>query len=117
MIGPRGNKLAVFGENKDGDVCYRGESVDDIVEDPPGTFTVDDHGGAWCAQDTPDVNHAGIFMPREGNLQPGTSFLQEDAPEIAVDGVKIVSSGLRGEAEFMGQMPTLPCCRRGISPR
>lgn len=91
-----------FSENVNGDVCYRGESVDDIVEDPVGTFTVVDHGGAWCAEDTPDVNHAGIFMPRETNLQPGTSFLQEDAPGIAVDGAKIISSGIIDDDIFGG---------------
>ena len=91
-----------FSENVNGDVCYRGESVDDIVEAPVGTFTVVDHGGAWCAQDTPDVNHAGIFMPRETNLQPGTSFLQEDAPTIAVDGAKIISSGIIDDDIFGG---------------
>ena len=91
-----------FSENVNGDVCYRGEAVDDIVEDPVGTFTVVDHGGAWCAQDTPDVNHAGIFMPRETNLQPGTSFLQEDAPDIAVDGAKIISSGIIDDDIFGG---------------
>src|SRR5688500_8071723 len=91
-----------FSENAAGDVCYRGESVDDIVEDPVGTFTVVDHGGAWCSEDTPDVNHAGIFMPREENLQPGTSFLQEDAPGIAVDGAKIISSGIIDDDIFGG---------------
>lgn len=91
-----------FSENVDGDVCYRGESVDDIVEDPVGTFTVVDHGGAWCAEDTPDVNHAGIFMPRETDLQPGTTFLQEDAPGIAVDGAKIISSGIIDDDIFGG---------------
>lgn len=82
-----------FSENGDGDVCYRGEDVDDIEEDPVGVHTVVGHGGAWCAQDNPDVNHAGIFMPKETDLQPGTTFLQEDAPTIAVDGAKIISSG------------------------
>ena len=91
-----------FSENEAGDVCYRGESVDDIVEDPVGTFTVVDHGGAWCAEDSPDVNHAGIFMPRETNLQPGTTFLQEDAPGIAVDGAKIISSGIIDDGIFGG---------------
>lgn len=91
-----------FSENGDGDVCYRGESVDDIVEDPVGTYTVVGNEGAWCAEDDPDVNHAGIFMPREENLQPGTSFLQEDAPMIAVDGAKIISSGVIDDEIFDG---------------
>ncbi|HET9333807.1 MAG TPA: hypothetical protein VFQ21_09515 [Gemmatimonadota bacterium] len=91
-----------FSENEDGDVCYRGESVDDIVEDPVGTYTVVGNEGAWCAEDDPDVNHAGIFMPREENLRPGTSFLQEDAPLIAVDGAKIVSSGIINDEIFGG---------------
>jgi hypothetical protein len=82
-----------FSENEDGDVCYRGEDVDDIEEAPPGVYTVVSHGGAWCAQDNPDRNHAGIFMPSEDDLRPGTTFLQEDAPGIAVDGAKIISSG------------------------
>ena len=91
-----------FSANEDGDVCYRGESVDDIVEDPVGTYTVVSNGGAWCAEDDPDVNHAGIFMPGEEDLQPGTSFLQEDAPLIAVDGAKIVSSGVIDDGIFGG---------------
>ena len=91
-----------FSENEDGDVCYRGESVDDIVEDPVGTYTVEGNEGAWCAEDDPDVNHAGIFMPREENLQPGTSFLQEDALMIAVDGAKIISSGIIDDDIFGG---------------
>jgi hypothetical protein len=82
-----------FSENEDGDVCYRGEDVDDIEEAPSGVYTVVSHGGAWCAEDNPDRNHAGIFMPREADLRPGTTFLQEDAPGIAVDGAKIISSG------------------------
>jgi hypothetical protein len=91
-----------FSENGDGDVCYRGEDVDDIEEAPPGVYTVVGHEGAWCAQDNPDVNHAGIFMPRETDLQPGTSFLQEDAPTIAVDGAKIISSGVINDDVFDG---------------
>ena len=91
-----------YSENAAGDVCYRGESVDDIEEDPVGTYTVVDHGGAWCAEDTPDVNHAGIFMPNEDDLRPGTSFLQEDAPGIAVDGAKIISSGIVDDDVFGG---------------
>jgi hypothetical protein len=91
-----------FSENEDGDVCYRGEDVDDIEEDPVGVYTVVSHGGAWCAQDNPDVNHAGIFMPRETELQPGTTFLQEDAPGIAVDGAKIISSGIINDDIFGG---------------
>jgi hypothetical protein len=91
-----------FSENGDGDVCYRGEDVDDIEEAPPGMYTVVGHEGAWCAQDNPDVNHAGIFMPRETDLQPGTSFLQEDAPTIAVDGAKIISSGAINDDVFDG---------------
>jgi hypothetical protein len=89
-----------YSENVNGDVCYRGESVDDIVEDPVGVFTVVDHGGAWCSEDEP--NHAGIIMPRETNLQPGTEFLQEDAPGIAVDGAKIISSGVIDDDIFGG---------------
>jgi hypothetical protein len=91
-----------FSENEDGDVCYRGEAVDDIEEDPVGVHTVVGHGGAWCAEDDPDVNQAGIFMPREANLAPGTSFLQEDAPDIAVDGAKIISSGAINDEVFGG---------------
>ena len=91
-----------FSENGDGDVCYRGEAVDDIEEDPVGVYTVVSHGGAWCAQDTPDVNQAGIFMPREEDLRPGTTFLQEDAPTIAVDGAKIISSGIIDDDIFGG---------------
>lgn len=91
-----------YSVNGDGDVCYRGEDVDDIVEAPLGTFTVVGNEGAWCAQDNPDVNHAGIFMPREADLQPGTSFLQEDAFGIAVDGAKIISSGVIDDDIFGG---------------
>lgn len=91
-----------FSENEDGDVCYRGEDVDDIEEVGPGQWNVVSHGGAWCAQDNPDVNHAGIFMPRETDLQPGTTFLQEDAPGVAVDGAKIISSGIINDDIFGG---------------
>ena len=91
-----------YSENAAGDVCYRGESVDDIEEDPVGTYSVPSHDGAWCAEDTPDVNHAGIFMPNEDDLRPGTSFLQEDAPGIAVDGAKIISSGIVDDDVFGG---------------
>jgi hypothetical protein len=91
-----------YSENGAGDVCYRGEAVDDIEEDPVGVYTVVGHEGAWCAEDSPDVNHAGIFMPREANLTPGTSFLQEDAPDVAVDGAKIISSGVIDDDVFGG---------------
>ncbi|MGH7587165.1 MAG: hypothetical protein ACRELU_01095 [Gemmatimonadota bacterium] len=73
-------------ETADGTVCYFGEDVDDIEDDE-----VVDHAGRWCAEDTPDVNKAGIFMPADP--KPGMTFLQEDAPGIALDGAKIVGSG------------------------
>jgi hypothetical protein len=91
-----------YSENKEGYVCYRGEDVDDIVEDPVGVFTVVDHGGAWCAQDSPDVNHAGIFMPKERALRLRTTFLQEDAPGIAQDGAFIIPSEIIDDDIFGG---------------
>lgn len=75
-----------FVQTQDGTVCYFGEDVDDIEDD-----VVVDHGGRWCAEDTPDVNKGGIFMPADP--KPGMTFLQEDAPGIALDGAKIVGSG------------------------
>jgi hypothetical protein len=91
-----------FSENRDGFVCYRGEDVDDMEEDPVGTYTVVGHGGAWCSQDDPDVNHAGIFMPRESALRVGTTFLQEDAPGIAQDGAMIVPPEIINDDIFGG---------------
>jgi hypothetical protein len=73
-------------QTANGTVCYFGEDVDDIEDDE-----VVDHAGRWCAEDTPDVNKAGIFMPADP--KPGMTFLQEDAPGIALDGAKIVGSG------------------------
>ena len=73
-------------ETADGTVCYFGEDVDDIEDDE-----VVDHGGRWCAEDTPDVNQPGILMPADP--KPGMTFLQEDAPGIALDGAKVVGSG------------------------
>jgi hypothetical protein len=73
-------------ETADGTICYFGEDVDDIEDDE-----VVDHGGRWCAEDTPDVNKAGILMPADP--KPGMTFLQEDAPGIALDGAKVVGSG------------------------
>jgi hypothetical protein len=81
-----------FRENSDGAVCYAGEDVDDIevVDDTP---VVVGHEGAWCAEDEPDVNKSGIFMAAESDLRPGTEYLQEFAPGIALDGVRIVGIG------------------------
>ncbi len=74
-------------ETADGTVCYFGEDVDDIEND-----MVFDHEGRWCAEDDPaDMNHAGILMPADP--KPGMTFLQEDAPGIALDGVDIAGSG------------------------
>jgi hypothetical protein len=70
----------------DGTVCYFGEDVDDIEDDE-----VVDHAGRWCAEDMPDVNKGGIFMPADP--KPGMTFLQEDAPGIAQDGAKVIGSG------------------------
>lgn len=79
-------------ETADGTVCYFGEDVDDIEVDENGDPMVVDHEGRWCAEDEPDDNnHAGIFMPADP--KPGMTFLQEDAPEIALDGVDIAGSG------------------------
>lgn len=76
-----------FAETADGTVCYFGEDVDDIEDD-----VVVDHEGRWCAQDTPDVNKAGIIMPADP--QPGMRFQTEFAPDAgALDQVKIVGSG------------------------
>ena len=81
-----------FRENSDGAVCYAGEDVDDIevVDDTP---VVVGHEGAWCAEDDPDVNKSGIFMAAESDLRPGTEYLQEVAPGIALDAVRIVGIG------------------------
>ena len=73
-------------ETANGTVCYFGEDVDDIEND-----VVVGNEGRWCAEDTPDVNKGGIFMPADP--KPGMTFLQEDAPGIALDGAKIVGSG------------------------
>jgi hypothetical protein len=76
-----------------GTVCYAGEDVDDIevVDDTP---VVVGHEGAWCAEDDPeDENKSGIFMAAESDLRPGTEYLQEFAPGIALDGVRIVGIG------------------------
>lgn len=70
----------------DGTVCYAGEDVDDIEDGE-----VVGHGGAWCAEDDPDVNKSGIFMPADP--KPGMKFLQESAPGLALDGVTIVGTG------------------------
>lgn len=67
-----------------GTLCYYGEDVD-IFED--GIV----HDGAWCAQDNPDVNKPGIFMP--ANPRPGMKYPIEIAPGIAEDEAKIVGIG------------------------
>jgi hypothetical protein len=77
-----------YSEAADGTVCYRGEDVDDIEIDE-GVPVVVDHEGRWCSADA--GNNAGIFMPADA--VPGVSFLQEDAPGIALDGAKIVGAG------------------------
>lgn len=70
----------------DGTVCYAGEDVDDIEDGE-----VIGNEGAWCAEDDPDVNESGIVMP--ANPKPGMRFLQESAPDVALDGVTIVGIG------------------------
>lgn len=75
-----------FAEAADGTVCYFGEDVDDIEDDD-----VVGHEGRWCAEDAPDVNKPGIFMPADP--RPGMTFQQESAPGIAEDAAKIVGSG------------------------
>lgn len=75
-----------FRVNADGSVCYAGEDVDDIEEG-----VVVGHEGAWCAEDVPDINQSGIFLP--GDPHPGMEFQQEIAPGIALDEARIVGIG------------------------
>lgn len=82
-----------YSETADGTVCYRGEDVDDIED---GEVVA--HEGAWCSADA--GNSAGIFMPADP--QPGMTFLQEDAPGIALDGAKVVATGQGPTADVFG---------------
>lgn len=84
-----------YSVNADGVVCYRGEDVDDIEDGE-----VEGHEGRWCSDDA--GNNAGVFMPAGDDLQPGVSFLQEDAPGIALDGAKIVGAGPGPTADVFG---------------
>ena len=70
-----------FAQAEDGSICYFGEDVD-IIDPETGEIT---HEGAWRADD-PDSG-PGLFFP--ANLQAGTTFQQENAPN-AQDEAKIV---------------------------
>lgn len=70
-----------FAQAEDGSICYFGEDVD-IIDPETGEIT---HEGAWRADD-PDSG-PGLFFPAD--LQPGTTFQQENAPNAA-DEAKIV---------------------------
>jgi hypothetical protein len=68
--------LNYFAQTQAGTVCYFGEAVD-IYEDG----VIVSHEGAWRADES--GNAPGIYMP--ANPQPGMTFQQEVAPEVAAD--------------------------------
>ena len=65
-----------YAQTDDGTVCYFGEAVEIFEED--GTISDD---GSWRADEEP--NAPGIFMPAKP--RGGDVYLQEDAPETALD--------------------------------
>jgi hypothetical protein len=73
-----------YAQTQDGTVCYFGEEVD-IYEDG----VVVSHEGAWRADDR--GNAPGIFMPADP--QPGMTFQQEVAPDIAEDTATVIRKG------------------------
>jgi hypothetical protein len=84
-----------FAQAEDGSICYFGEDVD-IFDPETGEIS---HEGAWRA-DNPDSG-PGLFFPAE--LQPGTTFQQENAPN-ARDLAKIVGRAGLVETEA-GEFP------------
>ena len=76
-----------FAQAEDGSICYFGEDVD--IFDPE-TGEIVSNEGAWRA-DNPDSG-PGLFFPAD--LQPGTTFQQENAPNAMDEGKIVGRAGL-----------------------
>jgi len=76
--------LDYFAQHRDGTVYYFGERVDDYEDGK-----VVGHSGQWLAGE--GENQPGIFMPAE--ITVGQTFEQEQAPGVAEDRSKVVSTG------------------------
>jgi hypothetical protein len=77
--------LDYYAQDKEGNVWYLGERVDDIADGK-----VVGHGGQWLAGQ--DGARPGLFMPAHPKV--GQNFQQERAPGIAEDRSTVVAGGL-----------------------
>ena len=90
-----------FAQTDDGTVCYFGEAVD-IFEDD-GVV----HDGSWRADE--EGNAPGIMMPADP--EAGDVYLQEDAPEVAMDLARIThfSTVKVGDTQYRQAMHAEEC--------
>jgi hypothetical protein len=78
--------LDYYAQDKEGNVWYLGERVNDIADGK-----VVGHGGQWLAGQ--GDARAGLFMPAHPKV--GRTFQQERAPGVAEDRSTVVAGGLR----------------------
>lgn len=90
-----------YAQTDDGSVCYFGEAVDIFEENGVS------HEGSWRADEEP--NAPGIFMP--ANPRRGDVYLQEDAPETALDVSEVTqfTTVRAGGSKYKKAMKTVEC--------